>query len=672
MPRSMLRLLPCLLLVCLGPVSGRTLSARIAQVVTPVATLEGVTVRLDWPAQATQGSLSLTAKRVAAQDLGYRFADIAWDCPLLRDIQGGWRCDGVLRSGRAKPMRLSLDLGVASTDATLSQGSARFALHRQAATPDLTSLDLTRVPMAWAQALATQAWPAGRFKSGTLDGRLTVEAADDKPLRIQGPLSLAGIGLDTPDGSIAAEGVSGRFDIDYRKAAAASQVSLSGALKGGELLAGNAYLLLPATPVSLRIDATQSGSAGWRLPRIEWRDGERLQATGSAALSADGALRDLDLSVSSRDIAPLRQAYLSGWLGLAGLGEVALAGAIGARLQMRDGELRVADARLHGVDVRDAQQRFVFEGLDGDVRYSADAPVASELRWRGGQLQGLDFGAAALPFDSRDGVLRLRRPAAMPMLGGRVEFSAMALRPPAGDAGLRIEFGMEIDSIDFGKVSAALGLPAFTGELSGHIPKARYADDRIDFDGGLALHLFDGSVQVSSLAMERPFGVAPTLSADIALQGIDLQALTGVFDFGSISGRLDGRIDDLRLVDWGASAFDAEFHTVPRSGVRQRISQRAVQNISSVGDASFVGSLQGQLIGLFDDFGYARIGISCRLENEVCEMGGLHSANGGFTIVEGAGIPRLNVVGYNRQVDWPTLVERLAAVGKGDVKPVFE
>jgi len=248
----------------------------------------------------------------------------------------------------------------------------------------------------------------------------------------------------------------------------------------------------------------------------------------------------------------------------------------------------------------------------------------------------------------------------------------MELRPPAGDAGMRIEFGMTIDRIDFGKVSTALGLPAFAGELSGRIPRARYADDRIDFDGGLTLHLFDGTVQVSALAMERPFGVAPTLSADIALDDIDLQALTGVFDFGSISGRLDGRIGDLRLVDWQASAFDAELHTVRSPGVRQRISQRAVQNISSVGDASIVGSLQGQLIGLFDDFGYGRIGISCRLENGICEMGGLHSAGDGFTIVEGAGIPRLNVVGFNRRVDWPTLVERLAAVGKGDVKPVFE
>src|SRR3546814_4767956 len=90
------------------------------------------------------------------------------------------------------------------------------------------------------------------------------------------------------------------------------------------------------------------------------------------------------------------------------------------------------------------------------------------------------------------------------------------------------------------------------------------------------------------------------------------------------------------------------------------------------GDASFAGSLQARLIGLFDDFGYSRIGISCRLANQVCAMGGLHSSGDGFTIVEGAGIPRLDVVGFNRNVDWPTLVERLAAVGSGDVKPVFD
>src|SRR5690606_11251523 len=136
------------------------------------------------------------------------------------------------------------------------------------------------------------------------------------------------------------------------------------------------------------------------------------------------------------------------------------------------------------------------------------------------------------------------------------------------------------------------------------------------------------------------------------------------------------RIGGLRLVDWTPTAFDAELHTdrqaARRAGIRQRISQRAVQDISSVGDASFAGSLQGRLIGLFDDFGYRDIGISCRLANEVCLMGGLQVAVNGFTIVEGAGLPRLAVVAYHRLVDWPSLLERLVAAGKGEVARVVQ
>ena len=83
-------------------------------------------------------------------------------------------------------------------------------------------------------------------------------------------------------------------------------------------------------------------------------------------------------------------------------------------------------------------------------------------------------------------------------------------------------------------------------------------------------------------------------------------------------------------------------------------------------------SLQAQALKLFDDFGYRRIGISCKLAEQVCDMDGLGSAGNGFIIVQGSGLPRLTVVGYNRRVDWPTLVERLTAVTQGESKPVIE
>ena len=658
------------------PVHARTAQARIARVGTAVATLEQVRVRLDWPEGARTGELQLWAGKVEAAGLGYRYRDLHWRCPLRRVANDGWQCDGVLRSGNAAPLRLAVQFDAATTQASLSQGGARFTLDRNAATPDLTTLDLTRVPMAWAQALLAQAWPEARLKGGLLDASLAIEAPANRPLRISGPVQMRGLGLETADATIAGENLGGDLRIDYRTTPAQSLLALDGELRGGEFLAGNTYVALPATPVGLHVDAMKQAGAGWHVPRIEWRDGDALQASGTLAFANDGALSSMAVDARSRDMSPLRQRYLSGWMGLFGLGDVDLHGAMDLRVEAQAGALSRVDAVLHGVDLRDPARRFVFDRLAGDLRYSASMPVRSELRWQGGQLYGLAFGEARLPMSSADGLLRFREDVRVPLMDGTMTLREVVIRPPQGTAGMDIHFGLALDDIDFGKVSQALGLPAFQGRLSGNIPQARYADERIDFDGGLSLRLFDGRVAFSALSLERPFGSAPSLSADIAFDGLDLLRLTEVLGFGSITGRIDGRIEGLRLVDWTPVAFDARFITDEAPGVKQRISQRAVQNISSVGDASFVTSLQGQLIGLFDDFGYRRIGIGCRLANDVCAMSGLdsHRSQGGnaFTIVEGAGLPRLDVVGFNRNVDWPTLVERLVAVGKGEVAPVVE
>ncbi len=669
----------------------RVAQLRIAKATTGVATLRDVRVRLAWRSGDAHGDLQVQVGALDAPDLGYRYRDLRWQCPLSRAGKGSgagagagaWRCEGAVRSGRARPLQLSIALDDAALSAALRDGRSALTVTRPSATPDDTNVDLARVPLAWAQALLAQAWPEAQLKGGTLDGRLRVNAPAQRPLRVTGTLALAGAALDTPDASIAAQDVGARLAIDYATVhggtpRALATATVAGELRGGEFLFGSAYIALPDTQVGLRVAARRQGSAGWTLPAFEWRDGDVLRATGSAAFAPDASLQALDVAVHAGDLAPWRDRYLSGWLGLAGLSDLDLRGGLDARMRVASGALQEADATLHAVDVADGKGRFRFDGLAGNLRLSAGAPVDSALSWREGKLYGLDFAAATLPMRSSDGALRLREPVTVPAFGGALRFDDLVLRPPSAGEGMRLGFGLDVQQLDVGAIAKALGLPAFEGRLSGTIPGARYENERLAFDGGLDVQLFGGNIHVSQLSLERPFGVAPSLGADLALDDIDLRALTGVFDFGSIDGKLDGRIDGLRLVDWTATAFDAELHTdaaaAKRAGVRQRISQRAVQDISSVGDASFVASLQGRLIALFDDFGYRRIGISCRLANEVCTMDGLDTGRSapGFTIVEGAGLPRLTVVGFNRLVDWPTLLERVAAAGKGDVAPVVQ
>jgi len=672
-------LLPSLLatgLLAIGtPAQSRVLSARIARITTPVASLEQVSVRLEWPAGAETGQLTLSAQRVVAPDLGYRFDDLTWRCPLQRPAnQQGWRCEGEIRSAGHRPLKLGVDLATATTDAVLSRGAANLALHRNAGSPDITRIDLTRVPLAWSQALLAQAWPEANLKAGTIGGRLDIHTPSERPLRVEGRLALAGLGLDTPDGSIAAEGLGARFDIDYRASANLSLVTVDGDLRGGEMLVGNGYIALPATPVAINLAARQQGADGWEIPQLRWDDGDALKIEGSIGFDPRLNLDDADLRVRSGDLAPLRPRYLSGWLGMAGLSELQLQGAIDARVRMQDGALIQAVSDLREVSVIDAQQRFRFDGLNGKPAFSAHSPVQSGLRWRGGAILGLTFGAAELPLASMDGSIGLREVVTVPMLGGGLRFEALNLRPPAGERGLEFDFGLAVEGLDVGQLAAAMDWPAFEGRLDGSIPKARYASDRLDFEGTLTTRMFDGTVQVSGLAMERPFGTAPTLSADIVMDDLNLESLTKVFGFGEITGALDGSIRNLRLVDWSAEGFDADLHTDPSWKGRRRISQRAVQDLSSVGGGGggLGNSLQAQALKLFDDFGYRRIGISCKLAEQVCDMDGLGSVGNGFIIVEGSGLPRLTVAGYNRRVDWPTLVERLVAVTKGESKPVIE
>ena len=669
----MLTLLVLLGLTPVVPAHARAASAHIARISTPVAVLEDVEVRLDWPAGADTGALSLRARRVRADDLGYRWRDLRWTCPLERGEQGRWRCDGEVSQAGGAPLRLAVAIDVAHTEARLAAGRSSLALSRNAATPDLTRVDLVQVPVSWAQALVAQAWADARLKAGRLDGRLELRVPETGPLQVSGPLRLGGLSLDTPDGTLAAEGVSAAMRLDYRQFPRQRLIALEGELRGGEMLAGNAYIALPATPVGVTVAARRWPDGTWELPELSWDDGTALQVRGGLSLDPAMNLREATLQLRSEDLAPLQARYLSGWLGLAGLADLRMSGAMVADVDLRAGALHEIGMTLDEVDLRDGRDRFQLLGVSGHPVLSGTGRHDSTLGWRGGTLHGLPFGAAVFPLRSEGGEIALSRPVTVPALGGGLTFEALNLRPPRQERGLAFDFGLSVDNLDIGQLAAAMHWPAFQGNLSGRIPRVRYAEDRLDFDGTLTAHMFAGRVEVSGLSMERPFGTAPTLSADIVLEDLDLQALTGVFGFGEITGALDGHIRSLRLVDWSPQGFDADLHSDPQWRGRQRISQRAVQDLSSVGGGQGLGSsLQAQALKLFDDFGYRRIGIRCHLSEDVCRMDGLGSAGAGFIIVEGQGLPRLTVVGFNHRVDWPTLVKRLGDVTRGESKPVFQ
>jgi hypothetical protein len=65
---------------------------------------------------------------------------------------------------------------------------------------------------------------------------------------------------------------------------------------------------------------------------------------------------------------------------------------------------------------------------------------------------------------------------------------------------------------------------------------------------------------------------------------------------------------------------------------------------------------------MFNNFSYRRLGMGCRLQNNVCEIRGVSEDDVSVLIMEGAGVPKIMIRAHNRRVDWPQLVADLVAV----------
>lgn len=661
-----------LLVLAALPAQARTLRAQVESVRTGAGSLQQVDLVLSWPDGASAGTLEMRIAQLDMPLLSHRSRNLAWRCPLQRTDDGGWSCRGPLRASGSAPATLSLAVLPTATRAELAIGKQRLSYESSAASPDLSRIRLEAIPVAWLKAYLASLWEEGQWTAGTLTGQIDVIAPQAGPFRVQARLKLRDVGLETPDGWLAAAGLAAGLDLDYTERGANTRVQMDLTTRGGEFLAQGLYAQLPSTPVAVSVTAEQRGDEPWRIPAFSWRDGQVLRAKGSAELDASASVRSLVLDLALGDLAVARDRYLSGFLAPAGFADLVLAGRADAHLSLREGRLQAMALDLAAVTVVDPRQRFILAGLDGDLRWTAGTQaVASEVGWTSGALYGIGLGKTGFQFTSVGGELRLARPSRIAALEGSISLDDLRWQPPEGERGARFQLGATLAGLDLGSLSQRLGWPPFTGTIAGRIPAARYEGGVLTLDGGLAMQVFGGSVSLSDLVMERPFGVAPTLSADIAIEDIDMEPMTAAFGFGTITGRLDGRIAKLRMVDWSPVAFDARLQSDEAWKGRKRISQRAVEDISKVGGAGLVAGLQSQALKLFDDFGYARIGLACRLRDNVCAMDGVGSAGDGYTIVEGSGLPRIHVVGFRRRVDWPTLVARLVAATEGQA-PVIQ
>jgi hypothetical protein len=609
-------------------------------------------VLADWPALGKQ---SLTA------DLTYGRHDGSLDVSLdgLRIGDGRIAVQGVLRDGgwnaRAKLqkvpvdrlMKLAQDFKVPLPPVTatglvdLSVAARGKETNLSAASIDASLIDLT-----------------ANNESGSL-------ASDKLSLQVQATLRDAS---EPPTGS----GAPNQWAFDV--AVKSSQ---------GQAFAQPIFLDLSAHALAVTASGKVRDGKALTLDRFTLDHADVARASGKAVVDLAQAqpVREVRMQLDALKFPGAYESYLQPLLLGTSFESVQTGGSIRGALAFDEGVPQRIDLSFHDVSMDDGKETLKLATLNGQWHWinEIDNQAASDeardgvveqshLRWNGGAVLGLALGASELHFTTSGRQFRLTQPARMPVLDGAIDLETLRIRN-VGLPSVAFLVDATIQPISVQQLCRAFGWPEFGGRVGGVISKLRMREGIVTLGTTLRAQVFDGEVTISDLRLEEPFGQWPRFYSSIALDNLDLEPMTSAFSFGRITGRLSGAINGLQLFNWTPVAFDAKLFTPPNDRSRHRISQRAVQNIGSIGGggAGVTAALSGGIMRFFDDFNYARLGLSCRLENEICVMDGVAPApNGNYYLVKGNGLPRIDVIGSNRRVDWPRLVQQLIAVTESE------
>ncbi|MEJ1469662.1 MAG: hypothetical protein RPU13_06820 [Candidatus Sedimenticola sp. (ex Thyasira tokunagai)] len=484
-------------------------------------------------------------------------------------------------------------------------------------------------------------------------------------------------GFSYQDDNYIGEDLSGIWDGAFVNRGGRWEGKQSLVLKKGAVLTPVFYIAPDGKPVSLASDFVYSAKEEMlKLPHFIFNhlNTSGFHGNGTFSLGSENEVVELEVISDEVEVATLFSAYLEPVLADPVFSDLELAGQMTGTLNIKRGRGVEAGIRLKEIFVEqgaagDAQ--FALYGVNGEVNWRDRGEVrASTLSWRGGHLfGGIDLGASVFDLEVQGQQLKLNKPATVPVLDGSLHVERFGFEQSR--EGPQVHFQGYLTPVSMEKFSHAVGWPVLAGQLSGMIPGISYSSGMIAVEGMALIKVFGGSVLIRNLVLDDLFGTLPAFSADIGLKNLDLETLTGTFSFGKITGRIEGEVKQLRLEDWQPVSFDAWLATPVEDDSRHRISQKAVDSISNLGGSGVSGALSRSFMRFFDEFGYDRLGVSCTLENGVCEMSGVEPADQGYYLVKGGGIPRIDIMGFNHRTDWNILVSKLQQIAAGGA-PVVE
>jgi hypothetical protein len=509
-------------------------------------------------------------------------------------------------------------------------------------------------------------------------------ATDIASVRIEG--QLAEISANNAEGTLAAEKLG--VTVDTELVAAGPDWDIRATLESstGQAYSDPIFVDLGQNPVRAALAGRWSADASRiQIERLDV-DAKGIaagRATGELDLAGKDLLKEMRVELERVEFPGAFATLMQPFLLDTDIKDLKMTGRVSGVLEIVSGMPAAFDLAIHDVGARGSA--ITMQALRGRVNWLSAArraaradgavePAPSRLEWNESTLYGISGGAAHIDFTTSGSDFRLLEATVIPILDGGLAVDTLSIRG-FGEPGMSVRFDGDVHPISVPLLCKAFGWPEFSGKLEGRIPEVTFDNDVLSLAGDLEARIFDGQVVVDSLKLENPLGDYPRFSANLTMRNLDLEAVTGTFAFGMITGRLHADVRNLELFRWAPVRFDARLYTPPGDKSRHLISQRAVKNLSNIGGGSGGGvavALQSGFLRFFENFRYSRLGLSCRLENEICEMDGIEPQKGdAYYIVKGSGLPRIDIIGNAHRVSWKRLVSQLVAI-KESGAPIVE
>ena len=622
---------------------------------------------------------------IARVELGSAFGslhDVRFVCPQATLTEPQWGCAEAQITARGSPigdlaMHCDLKWNSGSALLTLAADTQKFA-------GGTLSFHARSDPRGWSLSghsnqstiaglrSQTTAWftlPAGIATSGNAELTFAasgVKSADHASVQLQ----LTRFNFGNDEATIVGENISAVLQLGLQRADNGYDISSKVTSANGQALVAGVLLDMKANALDLEAHGRWQDQSV-TLPDIRLSQKNLGRVVGDAVLRPAGPtyVRSAKLVIEELSFPAAYNTFLQNALAAGDFGALTTTGHGHGQVLLADDNVVSADVALDGIDIKEQKGKFSIQSLHGQLHWlpgDGPPPAASVLEWQSGSAYGLSGGAAKFEFMLRGREFALRRPARVPIFDGalRVDtFAARELTTPQ----VTMQFSGEIEPISMPKLSKAFGWPELEGQLAGRIPRVDYRDKLLTFTGDVDARVFNGRVTGSNLRLKDPLGPWPRLFADVRARDLDMGLVTQTFSIGSITGKLEADILGLELFNWSPVAFDAALRTPTSDRGTHRISAKAVGSLSNLGGGGGgVGrALQSGAFKLFDEYDYARIGLRCKLANEVCLMSGLKPAGVGYYILQGKGLPHVDIIGNAGRVNWPQLVSQIGSQMRG-------